>query len=700
MINWSPAKQPIKPYPYQNEAVGILGSKKVALLGAMPGYGKTYVGTYLMRTINYCRIMVVFCGFDVKDEWIRVAHEDGYLYVYDNINTVDWESLNGEDSYFFYVSTQKGCRFDKNASMEELLQLEDENLLDEDTKSSQLQLIKFILKYKEEVGFVFDECHFSERTRRTQKVVCECLDEAAYKLYISATPYTSSLTKANRFEAEYTYTLKQCMEDFLAGLYPQKPVMPKLYTLDGVLTRVDDNESENWAEVFSGQDLLIKALVKILRFTNTLGDHNVQIFCADSKDAKRIVQVLGAVSEQLDKPIRYKNVCGNSCRDTSKSICDWLEKDSTSINLIITCKRFGTGSSIYPLQADVFMKPITSPIAFIQNAMRCCRPYPNKEYGHIIVPSKFGAFKMWDFWAHKELGIPRNKMLSKANHEAAKKYLPFWLEENQGLREISYEEATNLDNLFVVGSRDSILPGLMEIAGTADLLFRCASAEDRDQPTLDTGSGMKGSGCANGKKISKEVQRARDKKVKSFTEVYVDVLKKTCEEGTGKYVINTISKSDQVSTKQSDLSATDIKQEAIVGINQQQPTSLTGNIEQDVNNYLPEASEEEKKEVADLVRSTLEKEQPDVDPEKLYSQSVTAAFVNCVQNQYLTGNLDFIDGQIIYNSSALSEIIATCSTFKREEGFQLLVDNYEEHIRKILNDLKVQLGVKCESRVA
>ena len=493
------------------------------------------------------------------------------------------------------------------------------------------------------------------------------------------------------------------MEDFLAGLYPQKPVMPKLYTLDGVLTRVDDNESENWAEVFSRQDLLIKALVKILRFTTTLGDHNIQIFCADSKDAKRIVQVLGAVSEQLDKTIRYKNVCGNSCKETSGSICDWLEKDSTSINLIITCKRFGTGSSIYPLQADVFMKPITSPIAFIQNAMRCCRPYlksvPHKEYGHIIVPSKFGAFKMWDFWAHKELSIPRNKMLSKTDHEAAKKYLPFWLEDNQGLREISYEEATNLDNLFVVGSRDSILPGLMEIAGTADLLFRCASTEDKDQPALDTGSGMKGSGCANGKKVSKEVQRARDKKVKSFTEVYADVLKKTCEEGTGKYVINTISKSDQVSTKQSDLSATDIKQEAHVSVNQQL-APLTGNIEQDVTNYLPEASEEERKEVADQVRSTLEREQPDMDPERLYSQSVTAAFVNCVQNQYLTGNLDFIDGQIIYNSNALSEIIATCSTFKREEGFQLLVANYEEHIRKILNDLKVQLGVKCESRVA
>lgn len=62
MINWSLTKQPIKPYPYQNEAVRILGGKKVALLGAMPGYGKTYVGTYLMRAVNCCRIMVVFCG--------------------------------------------------------------------------------------------------------------------------------------------------------------------------------------------------------------------------------------------------------------------------------------------------------------------------------------------------------------------------------------------------------------------------------------------------------------------------------------------------------------------------------------------------------------------------------------------------------------------------------------------------------------
>lgn len=700
MTNWSLTKQPMKPYPYQNEAVRLLGGKKVALLGAMPGYGKTYVGTYLMRAVNCCRIMVVFCGFDVKDEWTRVAHEDGYLHVYDNISTVDWEALNGEDSYFFYASTQKGCRFDKNASMEELLQLEDENLLDEDVKSSQLQLIKFILKYKDEVGFVFDECHFSERTRRTQKVVNECLDEVAYKLYISATPYTGSLTRTGRFDAVYTYTLKQCMEDFLTGLYPQKPVMPKLYTLDGVLTRVDDNESENWAGVFSNQDLLIKTLVKTLQFTNSLGDHNIQIFCTTSKDAKRLVQVLGAVSEQLGKPIRYKNVCGNSCKETSKSICSWLEKDSTSINLIITCKRFGTGSSIYPLQADVFMKPITSPIAFIQNAMRCCRPYPNKEYGHIIVPSKFGAFKMWDFWAHKELGIPRNKMLSKADHEAARKYLPFWLESSQGLREISYEEATNLDNLFVIGSRDSILPGLMEIAGTADLLFRCASTEDKDQPTLDSESAMKGPGCANGKKVSKEARRARDRKVKSFTEVYVDVLKNACEEGTGKYVISTISKSDQMSTKQFDLSVADIKQEAAISIIQQQPISLTGNIEQDVTSYLPEASEEERKEVVDQVRSTLEKEQSDVDPEKLYSRSVTAAFVNCIQNQYLTGNLDFVGGQVIYNSSALSEIITTCSTFKEEEGFQLLVANYEEHVRKILNDLKVQLGVKCESRVA
>lgn len=699
MARWATDIIANEPYLYQAEAVRVLGGKKIALLGAMPGYGKTYVGTYLMRAVNCCRIMVVFCGFDVRDEWVRVAREDGYLHVYDNINEVDWNSLNCEDSYFFYVSTQKGCRFDKNASIEELLQLEDEKLFSTDAKSSQLQLINFLLKYREEVGFVFDECHFSEKTRRTQKVVDECLDEVAYKLYISATPYTSSLTRSGRFDAIYNYTLKRCMEDFLAGLYPRKPVIPVLYTLDGVLTRVDDNESENWAEVFSRDELLIKGLVKTLQFAISLGDHNIQIFCTDSKAAKRITQVSNRVAEQLGRTIKCQNVCGNNYKGNSKTICNWLEKNPTSINLVITCKRFGTGSSMYPLQADVFMKPITSLIAFIQNAMRCCRPYPNKEYGHIIVPSKFGAFKMWDFWAHKESGIPRNKMLSKADYNEAKKYLPFWLDDAQGLREVSYEEATNLDNLFVVGSRDSVLPGLMDIAGTSDLLFRCASTEDKNRLMIDNG-GMKGTGCANSKKVSKEVQKARDRKIKSFTEVYADVLKKTCEEGTGKYVINTISKADQITTKQSNLSATDIKQEAEAQLIQQTPNFLTGNIEQDVSAYLPEMSEEERRGMVDQVKTTLEKEQPDMDPERLYSQSVTAAFINCVQNQYLTGNLDFVDGRVIYSSNALSEIITTCSTFKEESGFQLLTANYEEHVRKILNDLKIQLGVKCESKIA
>ena len=212
MIKW--AKNLIEVFPYQEKAIKVLGGKKIALLGANPGYGKTYVGTYLMRAINHCRIMVVFCGFDVKNEWVEVARKAGYVHVYDDINSVDWNSLNSEDSYFFYVSTQKGCKFDKNASIDELLQLEDENLFDVPIKLSQLQLIKFILRYKEEVGFVFDECHFSERTRRTQKVVNECLDEVAYKLYISATPYTKSLTKADRFDAIYTYTLNSVWKTF------------------------------------------------------------------------------------------------------------------------------------------------------------------------------------------------------------------------------------------------------------------------------------------------------------------------------------------------------------------------------------------------------------------------------------------------------------------------------------------------------
>lgn len=421
----------------QNEAFNKLVTKKEALLAAKPRFGKTYVGAKIASDGWQSNIVLVLCGINVRNEW-REALEDSTYFDYivttnEELNNFPFELVNTSQHFAFVVSTQKAGR----------------DIYDEENfVGSNKKLIDFFNSCEGTKSLIFDECHFAEQTARSKKIVDELHSDR--RLYLSGTPYTSSIQ--NRFDKEntFTYTYRQEMQDYAEGKLSYTPVKMRMFILDKYIS-FEDSINEDWDGLFSDPASSKWFMEKVITFLKEQGTNNHLIFVTTTKQARKAVQVLEKF--QRNYHVNVLSAAGNDNRVDSEEATKFFESHPDDLNFIVTCDRLGTGCTIKPLQSVIFCCPTRSAIDFIQKSMRACSDWEghNKLFSNVICFNKFNSFKVYNTVVNLEMNDKQLGQAKLADFEEMTKAFPIYVQEDLGLKEVSYLDITDIDNIYIQG---------------------------------------------------------------------------------------------------------------------------------------------------------------------------------------------------------------------------------------------------------
>lgn len=423
----------------QEECYEKAAKKDSFLISATCRFGKTYVGSKLFYEAWSADIVVILSGKDVRGEWKDGLKQAGFKNIIttnEDLNKLDFDNFDYSQRYAFFISAQKaGYGLTKR---------------DSTVVTSDQRLIDVFNKFPGTRVLCFDESHFAEQTERSQKIIS--MYHCDKKLYISGTAYTSSLVKQFSQEDRYDYTYMDLVRDYKAGILSYTPVLLRMYILDTFTSLSNESCVENWSELFRNKEDTKCLLERTIKFVKEHDDQNSLIVCNRTKDAETVVRILNS-SEFKEYNVRALSAAGDNGEIDSATATRFYENNSTTTNFIVTCDRLCTGSSIGPLQSVLFYCPTQSAIKFMQTAMRCCTPWKghNKEFGDVVCFNKFGAFSIYNTTASLLLQEKLTTRIRQDDYEEFQEALPMFIEDNVGLRQVEFAEATNFEALYVHG---------------------------------------------------------------------------------------------------------------------------------------------------------------------------------------------------------------------------------------------------------
>ena len=414
-------------------------NKNSFLIAAICRFGKTYVASKLLHDAWNANIAVVLSGINVRDEWKNALIEAGFdnvITTNQELNMLDLNNLDHSKKYVFFVSSQKaGMGLIKR---------------DPTVIPSNIQLIEAFNSFPGTKVICFDESHFAEQTERSQLLLSQY--KVDKKLYISGTPYTTSLVKQFPIEDRFQYTYIDLKQDWDNGALPYRPVLLNMYILDKFISLDEENCVEDWPALFRDTEKTTCLLTRTLKFAIENNNHNNLIVCNRTKDASAIVNLLNS-KHFRSYNVRAISAAGTSDRIDSTEATEFFLKDNDTFNFIVTCDRLCTGATIPPLQSVMFYCPTQSAIKFIQTSMRCCSPWEghNKEHGSVVCFNNFGAFSIYATIANLEINDKATTRTRQDDFNTLQSALPLFIEDSLGLRKVEFAEATNFEALYVHG---------------------------------------------------------------------------------------------------------------------------------------------------------------------------------------------------------------------------------------------------------
>lgn len=413
-------------------------NKDSFLIAAICRFGKTYVASKLLHDAWNANITVILSGINVRDEWKNALLASGFdnvITTNEELNKIDLQNLDHSQRYVFFVSSQKAGMglFKRDAT----------------AIPSNLQLIEAFNAFPGTKVICFDESHFAEQTERSQCLLSQY--NVDKKLYISGTPYTTSLVKQFPAENRYQYTYIDLVRDWKNGVLSYKPVLLNMYILDKFISLNDEDCVEDWPALFKDTYKTKQLLTRTIKFAVEHKNQNNLIVCNRTNDAETIVKLLNS-SEFSGYNVKAVSAAGDSDQISSLEATQFFES-SDAINFIVTCDRLCTGATIPPLQSVLFYCPTQSAIKFIQTSMRCCTPWANhnKDHGDVVCFNKFGAFSIYNTVANLEAQDKITTQTRQDDFDTLQKALPLFIEDNVGLRPVDFAEATNFEALYVHG---------------------------------------------------------------------------------------------------------------------------------------------------------------------------------------------------------------------------------------------------------
>ena len=409
------------------------------LIAAKPRYGKTYTACKLLVDGWNVNFVVILSGMNVRGEWkkaLELAKYDVIITTNKELNSVDLENLDTTKSYAFFVSTQKaGMNIDEER--------------DPDAIPSQRMLIEAFNNFPGVKAIVFDECHFAEQTSRSKLL----LDQYKYDklIYLSGTPYTSSISNEFTPENTYYYTYSREQQDYRAGKLDYVPVKMNMYILDKYISLADEDVNEGWTEAFKNKNTTLTFLNRVIDFVEKLNDRNNMIFVSTVREAAAVVDGINKIGKLRN--VEAISAAGNCDRVDSDAATNFFEKDEITTKFIVTCSRLGTGCTIQPLQAVLFFCPTRSAIKFIQNSMRACSPWEGhvKDHADVICFNKYNGFGIYNTMASLECKDKKTSYVTEKTFNEFTKDFPIFIQDNVGLRAVDYVEATDFENSYVHG---------------------------------------------------------------------------------------------------------------------------------------------------------------------------------------------------------------------------------------------------------
>ena len=409
------------------------------LIAAKPRYGKTYTACKLLADGWNVNFVVILSGMNVRTEWeepLKLAKYDVIVTTNKELNTINLEQLDVNKSYAFFVSTQKaGMNIDEER--------------DPDAIPSQRMLIEAFNNFPGIKAVVFDECHFAEQTSRSKLL----LDQYKYDklIYLSGTPYTSSISSEFTQENTYYYTYTREQQDYRAGKLEYTPVKMNMYILDKYISLADEEVNEGWVEVFKNRTATTTFLNRVIDFVENLNDKNNMIFVSTVVEANTVVKSINKLSKLRN--VEAISAAGNCDRVNSTEATNFFEKNNETTKFIVTCSRLGTGCTIPPLQAVLFFCPTRSAIKFIQNSMRACSPWEGhvKDHADVICFNKYNGFGIYTTSASLECKDKKTSYVTEKTFNEFTKDFPIFIQDNVGLRAVDYVEATDFENSYVHG---------------------------------------------------------------------------------------------------------------------------------------------------------------------------------------------------------------------------------------------------------
>lgn len=409
------------------------------LIAAKPRYGKTYTACKLLVDGWNVNFVVILSGMNVRNEWkkaLELAKYDVIITTNKELNTINLEQLDVNKSYAFFVSTQKaGMNIDEER--------------DPDAIPSQRMLIDAFNNFPGIKAVVFDECHFAEQTSRSKLL----LDQYKYDklIYLSGTPYTSSISNEFTQETTYYYTYSREQQDYRAGKLDYVPVKMNMYILDKYISLADEAVNEGWTEAFKNKNTTLTFLNRVIDFVEKLNDKNNMIFVSTVREATAVVDGINKIGKLRN--VEAISAAGNCDRVDSDTATKFFEKGTDTTKFIVTCSRLGTGCTIQPLQAVLFFCPTRSAIKFIQNSMRACSPWEGhvKDHADVICFNKYNGFGIYNTTASLECKDKKTSYVTEKTYNEFTKDFPIFIQDNIGLRAVDYVEATDFENSYVHG---------------------------------------------------------------------------------------------------------------------------------------------------------------------------------------------------------------------------------------------------------
>lgn len=417
---------------FQEECYCKALNKDKFLIAAKCRFGKTYVASKLIHDGWDSNITFILSGLNVRNEWEKALIEAGYISnetlftTNQTLNNLDLNSIARTKKIAIFISLQK---------------------LNYELRNINEELFDFFNSFKGIKTIVIDEAHFGEQTEKSHYILSKCNMNKI--LYLSATPYTNSIDLSFDENSRYTFTYLQEQKTFEVsdGSLDYTPIKLNLRVVNKYIEITDNDTIEDWKYLYENKNKdILKGFIEnsLIQGIKKLNRHNILILCDSIISAKKLSSLLNTYDNVKAINVWEDNIDSNSAED-------FFTNNAEELNFITTVNKLGTGSTIPSLDCVAFCCNTKSAIKFIQCSMRACSPKENKTSADILVFNKFGAYEVYRTIASLEAGKKENATLDKQDIKELQRYLPIFIEEEVGFKELDYAEITDFNSLYVKG---------------------------------------------------------------------------------------------------------------------------------------------------------------------------------------------------------------------------------------------------------